>query len=224
MSKPIKPPPKNSNPPTEETINTPKKKRRTLKQINTLKLIHERIDWYDTLRRKYTTEPTPENKEELDNYSVHLRNIRQLALYIGGYIDENKLEDTLLAYSKIRKIILEELEAGNLFKSDGLIRNSNVMPYSNVPSTGNVIPIVLPEKYIEKLKTYLIKELVDESVRILVPCNNLMLIVEIGEHTEHMNEELKRKIFQIIMIYVSDNRLPLPRAFEPDGIVKYILY
>lgn len=223
MSKLIKPPQKNSNPLTEETINTPKKKRRTLKQINTLKLIHERIDWYDTLRRKYTAEPTPENKEAMEDYSVHLRNIRQLALYIGDYIDKNKLEDTLLAYSKIRKIILEELDAGNLFKSDGLIRNSNVMPYANVPSTGNVVPIVLPEKYIEELKTHLIRELVDESVRILVPCNNLMLIVEIGEHIGHMNEELKHKIFQIIMLYAAGNKLPLPIAFEPDGIVKYIL-
>ena len=91
MPTPVRPYKKNTSPPSEKEKETPKRKRRTLKQINTLKLIHEQIDWYDILRRKYTAESTPQNKEALENHSVHLRNVSQLATYIRQYSYDNKL-------------------------------------------------------------------------------------------------------------------------------------
>lgn len=207
----------------ENTVTAPKKKNRTVKQINTIRIIHERVAYYDILLKNYSSEPTAENKAVLDDYSTHLRNVLQLATYVYDYIEQNRYDDTLLSYSKIRKVITEEIDVGTLIRIDGLIRNPKTNPYENISSTGNVIPIILPQEHIDKLKSYLTERLINETVRILVPCNNMILIVETGDHTGHVNEDLKRKIFQAIMLYAPDNGLNLPIAFEPEGIVKYIL-
>lgn len=208
---------------TTEKVDIPPKRQRTAKQLNTSYTIHEQVTRYDILLRKYASEPTAENKQELDDYSVHLTNVTQLASHVFNYIDDNHLDNTILALSKIRKIITEEIEAGRLIKIDGLIRNPKTNPYENVSSTGNVIPIILPYEYIDDLKSYLAQRLVNESVRILVPCNNMILIVETGEYTDNVNRALKHDIFKAILTYASDNKLPLPTVCEPEGIVKYIL-
>ncbi len=200
----------------------PKKKHRTVKQINTIRIIHERVAFYDTLLNNCNAEPTPENQQKLDDYSIHLRNVLQLATYISEYIDANHLEDTLLAYSKIRKVITEEIAAGTILKKDGLLRNPKTNPYENVSATGNVIPILLPTRHIEALKSCLTEALIDEPVRILNPCNNMILIAETGIYTPNINKALNQKIFKIIQLFALEKKLELPVAFETT-VVKYIL-
>lgn len=212
---------KNVKPKLEEKKERlPKKRERTVKQLNTIRIIHEKVAWYDILLEKYNSEPTPENKMVLEDYATHLRNVSQLEEYVYDYV--KNMENTLLAKSKIRKVITEELQEGTLIKFEGLIRNPKTNPYENVPSTGNVIPIILPQQYINDLKSYLAKELVNESVRILVPCNNMILIAETGQYTDDINHDLNRKIFEKVMLFASESGMDLPIAYNTT-VPKYIL-
>lgn len=172
------------------------KKYRTDRQINTIRLIHEKVAIYDNLCRRFILEQTTENKRAQDDYSLHLRNVSQLAKYIYTFT-ENK-DEYLWAISKIRALITSEIESGALIISDGLIRNPKTDPYVNAPASGNTITIVLPTRYLEEMRVNLTRLLVDESVRILAPCNNMIIIIETGDIFCDINHSIYQKVRQVI--------------------------
>lgn len=187
----------------------------TQRKLNTIKVIHELVAEYDNLQRLFTEEPTNINKRKILAYSLHIKSANQLSEYFIKYIAENKIYDTLTASSKIRDIISNELKEGTLVKLNGLIRNPRTVPYENVSASGNMITVILPPHCVSPLVDALVNNLIDEPVKFIVPCNNMITIIEVGNYKPSMDPALVEKIHKTVfrffpsydlMIYTDDNK------------------
>ena len=194
---------------TRKKLETPTKsikKSDTLKYSKTKERIRELVAEYNKLEITYKTAPTAENKRRMVEYAYHLKNPTRLSILFQN----DKVYGTdgfLLGDGRIREAIQQDLNDGNLIKVDGLIRLPNTIPYENVSSTGNTVHILLNPRYIDELITILKTTLIDDSVQITVPCNNMIIIIELGDYTPNINNELLIKIKQIIMEFALTHRL-----------------
>lgn len=194
---------------SDTTITTtpemPKKKHHTERQLNTIRLIHEKVAAYDNLCRRAILEQTTENKQKQDDYSLHLRNVSQLASYISTFTEN--VDGYIWATSKIRALITAELKSKSLIISDGLIRNPKTDPYVNLPASGNTMTILLPTNHLEEMRLNLSQLLVDEPVRILAPCNNMILVIETGDTFCEINRSTYQKVRQGIGEFLFEHSL-----------------
>ena len=72
------------------------------------------------------------------------------------------------------------------------------------------------DELIDMLKTALI----DDYVQIMAPCNNMIIIIEIGDYTSEINKELLIKIKQVIVTFSLSHRLV---SKETSETTKYYL-
>ena len=204
---------------SDTTITTtpemPKKKHHTERQLNTIRLIHEKVAAYDNLCRRAILEQTTENKQKQDDYSLHLRNVSQLASYISTFTEN--VDGYIWATSKIRALITAELKSKSLIISDGLIRNPKTDPYVNLPASGNTMTILLPTNHLEEMRLNLSQLLVDEPVRILAPCNNMILVIETGSSFCDISRSIYQKVRQEIGEFLFEHSL----KFSEQNIEKH---
>lgn len=172
----------------------------------TKEILRELVAEYDKLLVEYTTNPTSENRRRKDEYKCHLKSANKLSSLFRDHIGIER-NDTLTNDTKIREVIAEEIKNLNLVKVDGLIRLPKTIPYENISATGNTITIMLNSRFIDELITILKTTLIDDSVQITVPCNNMIIIIELGDYTPNINKELLIKIKQIIMEFSLTHRL-----------------
>lgn len=178
----------------------------TQRQLNTLHIIHELVAEYDNLQRLFTEEPTNINKRKILAYSLHLKSVNQLSEYFIQYTMDKDL-DTLNAPSKIRALITNEIKSGTLVKINGLIRTPHTVPYENVSASGNVITVILPPHCVSPLVDALVNNLIDEPVKFIVPCNNMVTIIEIGNYKPSMDPALVKKIHETVFLFFPDYNL-----------------
>lgn len=204
---------------TNADTQSQKNKIPTMKQLNTKKIIFDLVAAYDSLLVEYTLNPTAKAKRMLDEYAQHLKNKSQLQTFFINYIDDNNIQDTLSSSSKIRKLITKEIEDKNLIIIDDLIRISRTTPRANDIATGNIISITFPDKYLDALKESLDKALVNQPVHILVPCSNLVLVIELGDHTPTMNNDLRNLVGSVVLTLALENNLTPSSATEQTKFV-----
>lgn len=216
----------------EKEINI-EKKVPTLAQQNSLDIIYAIVSEYDNLVFEYKSNPSSQNKRKMDQYKKNIKNVNSLAEYFLTYCTEKEndnqneseiafdTENTLKAPSKIRKLIDSEIEYGNLIKIDGLIRNPKTVPYDNQSATGNTLTIVIDQLHIDNLIEKLNSVLINEPVKILLPCSNMIIIIELGSYSPNMNKDLYQKIRKIIMDYILGH--PLLKEPQISTNTNYVL-
>lgn len=183
------------------------KKAPTQKQINTSKLVHELLSYYDELQRMYNANSSEKINAELQAYASRIRSQYQLALLTQETINKRPNINTLTHISKIRELIKSEVDQRRIVKIDGILRNPKTTPYYNMSASGNIITILITPMYIDSLVDVFVKALADFPVRISVPCNNMIMIIEIGEVTEKINPDLHKLVRQKLITFSLHNDL-----------------
>lgn len=201
-----------------------KKKRRTYRETptkaKTREVIYQIIEEYDKLLLKQLNNPNLETEKAIEKYQLYLKNKHRLSTYFESYVEDNKIEGTLLSNGKIRELITVELDKESLVFVDGLIRKPRTISLENTRATGNVFTILTKQEHIVKLTKNLTKALFDVPAKILSPCNNMIIIIELGDYSPSMNKELKLLIKQVLFAFALDNDL---RSEETSDTLKYTL-
>lgn len=207
--------------PKKKEVATPTPRHYTSKQLRTKEVLHEILAEYDTIVTEYDSNPSSANKKKKTDYEHHLKSKNQLAVFFLSYISQNGIQDTLVAEGRIREVISLELEDGELVMVDGLIRSSKTVPRDNVSSTGNTITIVLPERHVDNMVDILKKALVNESARIIVPCNNMIIVIETGEFTNVINDGLYHTVCEVVTTYTCNDYFLKPQ--KPSPSIKIVI-
>lgn len=190
-------------------------------ELKTKEILHEIIAEYDKLFALYNTHQTAANKRNLENYAYHLANPSRLAAYFLDYIDHEHIPGTSTGDRQVRRIIKEALELGELKEIDGLIRNSKMIPFDKASATGNTITILIPPSHIDRLVEKLDVALVNESAHILVPCKNLIIIIETGDFTNVINDNLYRTVCEVVTDYTCASSFLTPQ--KPSPSIKIVI-
>lgn len=206
---------------TRKKNEVPKKEPYTSIQMNSKKIIHDFIAEYDQLLVDYENTSSSTLKRKIEEFEVHLKNPSRLASYFLSYTEANKPPVAVYTNeSKLRQFITSEIERGELITAEGLIRTPEHIPLENVSASGNVITVFLPPSHAEELYAKLVEVFIDEPVKVKMPCNNMIIIIEIGKYAPQINS----KLLQIAKNTIMDFAIPNSLAGDPVAeTTKYYL-
>lgn len=208
----------------ERNIKKIQKKRRSYRETpakaKTRETIFQIIEKYDDLLSMHTNNPSAETEEAIQKYQLYLKNKNQLALYFRSYVKDNHIEGTLLSNGKIRELITVELAKESLVLIDGIIRKPRSISIENTCSTGNVLTVLTKQEHIVELSKKLSKVFFDEPVKIFSPCNNMIMIIELGDYSPTMNDRIRFLAKQVTFDFALKNGLD-PKA--TSDTLKYVL-
>ncbi len=193
-----------------------KKYRDTEAKQNTRIVIYSIIDKYDEL----CSQTADGDQTVANQYATKIKNPNRLAISCMEYAEQHYDEVMLRSGGKIRELIKDMMNCGNLLKVDGLIRRNRAFLNSEM-TTGNIFTVIIKPEFVSQALKELNERLYDYPVMIQSPCSNLIQIIELGDYTPTMNEELELSIKQYLL------ELALHRNMiskETSVLTKYALF
>lgn len=181
--------------------------RETPAKAKTREVIYQIIEEYDKLLTQQSANPNPETEKEIEKYQLYLKNKNQLFLYYDNYVKNNHIDGTIRSTGKVRELITAELAKESLIIADGLIRKPQTISLENTRATGNVFTILTKQEHIKELDKILSRELMDKPAKPFIPCNNMIMVIELGDYSPSMNHQIELIIKRVLLDFALKNGL-----------------